>query len=309
MKLKYKPSILKIISTLVVIGVLFGILIFSLNENNIGNDMSPDNDYPVTVLGVKVTEAPQKIVVLSPFIEDILHTLNYEDIIVGRTEECTNSKISNIPSVGYQDNPDIKKIKSLQPDIVLNEASLSYEQMDLLEDEGIKILTFEKARDFAELGKLYTDIGSLLGGSNTGYKNAAICANSIYLSIQEINKLIPEDGNPISACYMYDTKGTVVTGDTLSSNLIEFSGANNIARDSTDYKMDINLIIKQNPQYIFCKPGISNQIKQDPNLLNIDAVKNLNVYEMDSKLIEAQDNKLIDAVIFMASIMYPELVT
>lgn len=309
MKIKCKPNIIKIISVIVATGVLFGVLVFSFNEGDKKDEILSNDDYPVTVLGVKITEAPQKVVVLSPFIEDVLRTLNYENILVGKADECTNSKVSNIPFVGSQFDPDIEKIKSLQPDIILNEVPLSYEQTKLIENENIKIFTFKKASDFAELGELYTDIGSLLGGANTGYKNAAICANSIYLSIQEINKLIPEDGNSISACYMYDTEGTVVTGDTLSSNLIEFSGADNIARYSTDYNIDINLIIQQNPQYIFCKPGLLNKIKQDPNLSNIDAVKNSNVYEMDSNLIEAQDNKIIDAVIFMVSIMYPELVT
>lgn len=312
-----KFNILKTISVFAALAIIFGVLVFSVsqktNDRNTNTAISKQQDYPLNVNGVTITQKPERVVVLSAFVYDILKNLDYNNVVVGVSNECSTDSDSNlasdIPKVGDKKNPNIEKIKFLEPDLIFIDYPLSAAQLDSLESYDIRVIALSKAQDFNQFGKLYTDIGSIMGGAINGYEQAAICANGIYISIQDISKLIPDVNNQNTVCYMYDTMGKVVSGDTLANDIIEFSGATNIARDTVNSFMSIEQIIKANPNYIFCEPGLLAEIKNSPTLSEIRAVKEDNVYEIDSEFIEAQDNKVIDALIFMVSTMYPELVS
>lgn len=308
-----KFNILKTISVLAALAIIFGVLVFSVSqkasERDTNTALSKQQDYPLTVDGVVITQQPERVVVLSAFIYDILNNLDYNNVIVGISNECLADSVSDIQLVGDKKNPDIEKIKFLEPDLIFIDYPLSSDQLDSLESYEIKVVTLSKAQDFNQFGKLYTDIGSIMGGSIKGYEQAATCANGIYISIQDISNLVPDRRNQNTICYMYDTMGTVIPGNTLANDIMEFSGATNIARDKVNSFMDIEQIIESNPNYIFCESGLLDEIKNSAKLSEIRAVKEDNVYEMDSEFIEAQDNKVIDALIFMVSTMYPELVS
>lgn len=308
---KSKRILLKSISVIAAIIISIGALSFSLNKKDasLDQDASPSiYDYPVSLQGVNIITKPTRIVVLAPFLCDIVHTLGYDNSVIGRSQECSDTWIPNAVPVGLEAAPDVEKIKSLQPELILIEKPLSEDALDALQSFDIKVLTFPRAKDFSQFGTLYTNVGATLGGASMGYKRAASCANSIYLSVMEINKLIPKEGEYFTACYLYDGMGHVATGDTLSNDLMQVSGAYDIASNASGCFMDINEVIAADPTYIFCKPGMTTRLKQDPKFSNMRAVKQSRIYEMDPKLIEAQDNRMIDAVTFMASAMYPDLV-
>ena len=77
--------------------------------------------------------------------------------------------------------------------------------------------------------------------------------------------------------------------------------------DSTNGQIDVENLKLGNPNYIFCAPGVKEQLEKDEELSTLSAVQEGKVYEMEPTLLEWKGNALLDAVDFMAGTMYPAL--
>lgn len=272
------------------------------------------NDYPVTVGNIKFTESPAAVVVASPSLADVILSIRYEIKLVGKTEACTQEALSVLPNVDNGGVVDVEKIKALSTQdrpvqLVLADTALPEEQNSALAEAGIKVLVIQPAATREQFEKLYTDVGSVLGGGKTGYERAQKAAQSVFYALDEVQRNIPSTNVVTTACYLYDTKGAVISGDMLGSKLMEYAGAINAVKDSTGGKVDIAVLLRSNPNYIFCKPGVKAQLMQDERFSKLRAVQNNNVYEMEPGLIEWQGQSIFDGVSFMAGTMYPELLS
>ena len=127
------------------------------------------------------------------------------------------------------------------------------------------------------------------------------------MTLDDINRLIPASNTPITACYLYDTTGEVVTGDTFAGKLIEFAGAVNVANSSTKGKMELKALTTSNPNYIFCSSAVKDKLSADETLSKLKAVEEGKVIVMDPLLMELQGSSVIEAVTLMAGAMYPSL--
>ena len=265
------------------------------------------NDYPVTVGNIRFTKSPEGVVVLSPSLADVVLAVKYEIKLTGRTAECTQDDLSVLPVVGSENGIDISAIEKLKPELVLTDHSLTEDQTKQLEQAGIKILVLQAAVTRAELETLYTNIGSVLGGGKTGFEKASLRAKGVLSTLDEIQRQIPKQTVATTACYLYDTSVKAATGDTFSGKLLTFSGAINVAEAATGGVIDKQSLLLANPTYIFCKPGVKEQLSADEKLSKLNAVQQGKVIEMDAALMDRQGMTLVDAVSFMAGTMYPAL--
>lgn len=267
------------------------------------------NDYPVTVGTVKFDAGPEKVAVLSPSLADAVLALGYEIKLVGRTEACTQEDLSVLPVVNGPDQLSVQQIKDLSADLVLTEQAPSEEQDQALSDAGIKTLVMNPGNSQEEIEQLYLDLGSVLGGAKTGYDKGQRTAKSFFVSLDEVQRLAGRQRGDmvVTACYLYDAKGTAVTGDQFGSRLIEYSGAVNAVSDSTGGKVDLEDLRLGNPTFIFCAPGVKQELAGDAELSKLTAVQEGKVFEMEPSLMEWKGNSILDAVDFMAGKMYPDL--
>ena len=156
--------------------------------------------------------------------------LKYETLLTGRSEDCTAEDLASLPTVGTAKNLDMDKLKELKPQLVLTEEALSESQVKELSDAGITVLVQIPATTRETFETLYTNIGSALKGGITGFTEAQEKAQNMLMTLDDINRLIPASNTPITACYLYDTTGAVVTGDTFASELMEFAGGGKRSR-------------------------------------------------------------------------------
>ena len=265
------------------------------------------NDYPITVSGVKFTKSPENVVVLSDSLADIVLAEGYELKLKGRTTDCTQNELSILPEVGSKEQPDINKIKGLSADLVLTDTKLHPEIEAELQTAKIPVLTFARAETREEIEALYTDLGSVLGGAKTGAEKGKKSADSILLTLDDINRIIPETDVLVTACYLYDDAGKVATGDTFEGKLIEFSGATNIARDGKDNNLDSKTIRLSDPMYIFCATGVKEKLNSNETLSGLTAVQEDRVFELGQEILLRQGRSMIESVSFMAGTMFPEI--
>lgn len=265
------------------------------------------NDYPVSIGGVTFDQSPERVVVLSPSMADVILAMGYEIKLVGRTEDCTQEDLSVLPTVGSSTAVAVDKIKELNPNLVLSDTALSESQQKELSDAGIKTLVLQPAKTREELELLYQNIGAVLYGGKTGVETAKKRIGSLLKTLDEMNRTIPESDIPVVACYLYDLTGTAVTGDSFGSKLIEYSGAINAFSGSTDSSVDLKDLSINDPTYIFCAPGVKAELAASETFKTLTAVKEGRVYEMEPSLIQWQGRTMLSGMEFMAGTMYPEL--
>lgn len=264
-------------------------------------------EYPITVNDVEIKEAPTSVVTLSPSLADVMTALKYETLLTGRSEDCTAEDLASLPTVGTAKNLDMDKLKELKPQLVLTEEALSESQVKELSDAGITVLVQTPATTRETFETLYTNIGSALKGGITGFTEAQEKAQNMLMTLDDINRLIPASNTPITACYLYDTTGAVVTGDTFASELMEFAGAVNVAGSSKNGKMELSALTTSNPNYIFCSSEVKEKLSNDETLSKLKAVQDGKVIVMEPELMDLQGSTIIEAVTLMAGAMYPEL--
>ena len=293
----------KIISTIL---SLLIILSFSSCKKS---DSKHIDEYPVTVSGVTIQKSPEKVVVLSDSLADIILALELENKLIARTDECTQEKLATLPSIGSIQNIDLNKISSYSPNLILADKTIENNLLEKLQTLNIPVICLEPATKRESFITLYQDLGSILAGAQTGKTLGENTANNILMTLDDINRIIPKKGVVTTACYFYDSNKKIASGDTLASMLLELSGATNIAKGSTNFNIDTTALKISNPNFIFCAENTKNDLLADSTIASLQAAQNGNTFEMDKSLMTRQGHTVVDAVTFMASKMYPEIAT
>ena len=293
----------KIISTIL---SLLIILSFSSCKKS---DSQHIDEYPVTVSGVTIQKSPEKVVILSDSLADIILALELENKLIARTDECTQEKLATLPSIGSIQNIDLNKISSYSPDLILADKTIENNLLEKLQTLNIPVICLEPATKRESFITLYQDLGSILAGAQTGKTLGENTANNILMTLDDINRIIPKKGVVTTACYFYDSNKKIASGDTLASMLLELSGATNIAKGSTNFNIDTTALKISNPNFIFCAENTKNDLLADSTIASLQAAQNGNTFEMDKSLMTRQGHTVVDAVTFMASKMYPEIAT
>lgn len=271
------------------------------------NDISSGagaKDFPVTIGSVTINEEPTGVAVLSPNIADVILALGYEVQLKAKSAECTQSDLAVLPDVTVDD---VQKIKDLGAKLVFTDTKPADDKVSALNKEGIAVLTLAKATGREDLDRLYSQVGAAMKGAKTGYEKGKKTSQSVFLTIDDISRIIPSSNTPTSVAYLYDAEGTVATGDTLEGKLIESAGLVNAASGGTENKLSAGDLLLANPKYIFCPTGLKAKLAQSEEYKKLDAVKQGKVYEMDPNLMLLQGRGMVEAVSFMAGTVYPQL--
>lgn len=263
------------------------------------------NDYPVTVNDVKLSKQPEKVVVLSDSLADIIIAQGYEVQLVARADECSQEEIALLESVGSKSKINIEKIKSFSPDLILDDYVLSDEQRQELISSKINIITLEIAHDRNELENLYVSLGKIFKGQTTGTEKGLKTINNVLRTLDDINRIVPSSDVIVTACYIY-ADGSFATGDMISGQLLELAGALNIGAGDSDGEIDFEALALSNPNYIFYSDKF-NISKLNANLKDLNAITNNHLYSMEDSMMIRQGKSMIEAVSFMTETIFPQI--
>lgn len=288
--------------------VLFVSLVFSgcsSNKNNLKKNTA--KDYPVKIENVTINDKPDKVVVLSDLLADVVVELGYESQVVGRSSSCDQENLKDTTDVGDCQNLDIKKIEELVPKVLICDENLSDDQKKTLNDMAISVVKIEKAQNRGDLERVYTSVGSIFNGWETGYSHGQKSAKDILMTLDDIVRIIPKRTVPLTGCYIFDENGKVLPSNSFSSQLMESVGVINVAKDVTDGKISFESLKLSNPDWIFCESGLKEKLINNENFSSLEAVKNNQVVEVPSYLMLRQGQSIVVAVTTIAGAVYPEL--
>lgn len=264
---------------------------------------TPVGEFPVEINGVTINAKPQKVVVLSPSLADVVLALNCETQLTARTEGCTQEPLSGLQKV---DAGDVSGISAVGPDLVLLDPNCAGVEQ-ALRDAGLTVLNIAPAVNREDFERLYSQVSSALNGGGPGYDKGINCAQSVFEVLDDINRMIPKKDTVTTGCYLYDLNGSAVTGDMLGTTIMTYSGVTNIFSSLSGGQYGEDDLRVSNPTVIFCRPGLKEELKNDSRYNNLQAVREGNVIEMEPSTMEWQGRTVVAAALAISGGAYPEL--
>lgn len=278
----------------------------SSNESVLTGQVS----YPVTITdsyGKQITldEEPSKIISVAPNITEIVYELGAEDKLVGRTNYCDYpAEVENVESIGTLRKPDIEKIISLEPQLVITSTHFEDENAVKLEEAGIKVISLYEEFD---VNGVYTMIETL-GTALNKQDRAAEMVSEMKTTVKEVEDAVAGLEEPT----VYYVVGYGESGDfsapqnTFVGQLIDMAGGNNIVPEQDSWSYNLESLLEADPEIIVVRDGEKEGFESTEAYKELTAVKEGRIYEIDNNLIDRQSYRNAEGLLTLAEIFHPE---
>ena len=130
-----------------------------------------------------------RVIALANGSAEIVAALGYKKILIGRDIASTSSELSSVEVVtsGHQVLPE--KILSLNPEIVLIDASTGpASALKILRDAGVTLVTISEAWSTADIGKKIDEVATAIGLPTSG-RNLNAAMDSYTDKVQSVLRL------------------------------------------------------------------------------------------------------------------------
>ena len=254
---------------------------------------------------VTLDSEPLRVISVGPSITENLYAIGAGDKLVGRTDYCDFPKEAlQVESVGALDAPDIEKIVSLEPDLVIASSIFTEDTYIKLTEIGIKVLILHNEYD---VNGVYTTLETLGSVLNAQDRATAVSA-AMKASIEDTTIRISGQNAP-SVYYVvgYGEYGDYTAGgDTFVGTLLTMAGGANIAQDVSGWSYSLESLIEADPDIILLPTGMKDSFVATDNYKELSAVINGKVYEIDRNLLERQGYRNAEGIRTLAEIFYPD---
>lgn len=289
--------------------------------------ISKGKGYPIVIkdmMGNEVTlqEKPKKIAASSSTFLGSLYAVGGESICTANLSGGSPApkEAENLPTIGKVYNPDVEKLISLKPDLVIAQFGIQNKLVPTLKESNIPVLVLQM-KTYDEVLENLKIMGRIVGNED---KAEAIIDN-MNKEKNSIVKKLPKESKKIVILYATSNDISVKLENSIAGNVAEILKLNNIASGKKPEKMgdeaipfSIEEIVKEDPDVILvtsmvksdemAKEVIEKQLGSDPVWKNLKAVKDNKIVYLPQKyfLYNAGEN-FVDGIEFMAKGVYPEI--
>ena len=263
---------------------------------------------------VTIDKVPQRIISLAPSNTEILYALGLADKVVAVTDyDDYPSEVKDKPSIGGYSNPNIEKIVSLSPDLILADSIQKTEVIPQLEAKGLTVFALDP-QNLDGVTQAITLVGEITGADQAAAKLVSQMQSQINEITDKTKNLSVEQKPRVFYIVWYDQSGIMTAGSgTLENELISLAGGVNIAGNLSSYP-DISLeaVVAADPEVIIVGSAVgmetsSQFAKTDPILAETSARQNNRIYEVDIGLTGRTGPRLVMGLQQFAEAIHPEL--
>lgn len=251
---------------------------------------------------VTIAQTPNRIVSLAPSITEDLFALGLGDKVVGDTTYDNYPPAAvNITKVGGFSTPNIEKIVSLKPDIVFASSLNNDTLLSTLSGYGIPTVVL----DPHSLTDILNDL-SLIGNvtASPGNSSALVANLTQRLNKSTATSNATSNATQTRVLYLVWNDPIMSAGaDTFEGDIIARAGGINVAKlaNVSGYgTMSKESVVALNPSVIIANSAMNStvieQIKSDPALTTVDAIKNGKVFVLNSDVISRPGPRAFDAM-------------
>lgn len=284
-----------------------------LTEENSSEDISSNEEitYPLTVTDsngeeVELAQEPQKVVSVAPNLTEMMYALGIGDRLVGRSDYCDYpSEAVDIQSVGTISSPDIEMIISLEPDVVIVSTHFDEENTKKLEELQIPVLTLYEEKDVTGVYDMITTLGQAMNC----VEQAQTLVRDMQDTIAEVEEKVAGLETP-SVYYVvgYGEYGDYTAGgDTFVGGMLTMAGGDNIAKDVSGWSITHEELIEADPSIIIISEYMKSDFMSMENYSELTAVKEGNVYTLDTNMLDRQGYRNAEGIKALAEIFHPEV--
>lgn len=253
---------------------------------------------------VTVAQTPHRIISLAPSITEDLFALGLGGKVVGDTTYDNYPPAAvNITKVGGFSSPSIEKIVSLNPDIVFASSLENNTLLSTLSGYGIPTVVINPT----SLTGILNDLSLIGKVSGSAGNSSALVAN---LTQKMTANSISVASHPRVLYLVWYDPIMSAGADTFEGDIIAHAGGINVAQlaNVSGYgTMSKESIVALNPSVIIANSAMNStavqQVKSDPALATVDAVKNGKIYILDSDIISRPGPRAFDALEQIAGII------
>lgn len=242
---------------------------------------------------------------IAPNISEMIFELNAGRKLVGRTNYCDYpQEITSVESIGTMRTPDIEKIISLEPDIVIASTHFNEENSKKLEDAGISVISLYEENNVEGVYNIIETLGIALNKND-------IANEKVNEMKKTINKVEANVSN-LSKPSVYYVVGYGEGGDfsapenTFVGGLIKMAGGKDIVPASDNWSFSLEALLEADPDIIVLKNGEKDKFISLEGYKELTAVKEGRVYEIDNNLIDRQGYRNAEGVLQLAKIFHKD---
>lgn len=267
--------------------------------------------YPLTITdstGATITfeKEPQTMISFAPSITETVYALELSDKLIGRTDYCDYpSEVLTVESIGDFYNPDIEKIVSLDPDVVIASSLWTEDVIQKFKEVGITIVVLNEDE---EVDGIYNTI-DLIGKIFNNQENSAKLIETIKTQLEDVTMKVAS--LPKKTVYYVVGFGEygdfTAGGDTFTGDILTLAGGDNIAGNVSGWSYTLESLIEADPEVIIIDSSMKDSFISSKNYKNLSAVKNNQVYGIDKNLLERQSYRIAEGVELVAKLLHPEV--
>lgn len=255
-----------------------------------------------------IEKDPERIVSCSPAVTEIIFSLGQEESIVGLTMlDNYPAEASDYPVVIEElYNPNVEAIVAAEPDLVLADSIFPEEAYNQLTELGYTVVIVNEEKNVDGVYNKIESIGKILDAN----KEAAEVIADMKAKIEDVKEKIADytDEKPtVYYCVSYGEYGDYTCGgDTFIHTIIEDAGGINIAADVKGWSYSQEDLIDADPDIIIVADWAYDDFIATAPYSELSAVKNGQVYGVNTDSLDRQCARNADAVAMLAEIFYPE---
>ena len=234
------------------------------------------------------TTIPQKVISLSPIITETIYLLNAQDLLIADTSYCNSPKEAQFKEkIGSVIQMNIEKIISLHPDLVIASPLSRKKQIQILQNQKIKVTKIQNPQTFPQMCDITMTIGKALGKTDMAKRIIAAAA----IEVEAIK--LKTAGLPKKKVFIQIGMKPLHSAnkDTFINEYIKYSGGINIAENEKSGIYSREKVLKENPDLILIatmgtdKKGGEIEKQKWMKFTSLNAAIKNQIYVLDPELI------------------------
>jgi iron complex transport system substrate-binding protein len=255
-----------------------------------------------------VTHLPQRVISLAPSLTEIMFDLGAGHTLVGRTARCDEPpEALNVKDVGEYLSPDLERIMSLRPDLVLApETGMRKEVVARLAGLGVPVFV-DASHTLDDIVSSVKRLGLILGRD----AEAKAVLTRFRQRRQAVAERVAHTARPVTLLAVGIRPLVVAGGKSFIGSLIREAGGVNVAEHAAIPfpKFSMEQVLRHDPDLIIVlNKECRGQECADRWHMHqeLKAVKRKLIYELDADLIARPCPRIIDALERLAALLHPE---
>ncbi len=240
-------------------------------------------------------EPPKRIISLMPSNTEILYALGAGDRVVGVTRYCDYpAEAETVEKIGDFLHPNIEKILSLKPDLVLAGKWPSSKIVPRLQKTGLKVVEIDFPATLDGIFETILSIAEIIEKKPEGETLVRDLRRRV-----EVIKTAAKKRKILPKIFIHiDNPNWTITKNSFINDALETCGAVNVYRDlpMAGAQVAMESVVEKNPDIILISEIHKNEIVKRPGWHSINAVKRNHIFQFEKNTMNRPTPRIVDGM-------------